>query len=83
MVDEEVDFAELGGEEILRRHYAAKARWLSVNEVAARWSVHRSTVYRACLHRGLPFMRLGGKNGLRISSYWLPLFEARNVNRID
>lgn len=68
-------WSELESAELLRRHYAAGGKWLPVSAVALRWSCHRSSVYRLLTEGALIFLRLGGKGGVRISSYWLAEYE--------
>lgn len=77
------NLAELSAAEILAAHYKGGGRWLTVAAVARRWNVNKSTIYRAVSEGRLQFLRVGGQNGLRISSFWLEHFERRNVNRID
>lgn len=76
-------FDDLTENEILERHNQAGGRWLTVPVVARRWGCHRSKVYRLLAEKQLHFLRLGsGRGSLRVSSFWLAEFEARNLNRL-
>jgi hypothetical protein len=83
MDDDYKNQAFLPAETILQKHYANGGRWLTAGAVARRWACHPSSVYRLLVDGKLPFLRLGVKAGLRISSVWVERFERENLNRLD